>query len=167
MSSHFIFISFEALRMFPWRTWQFVVKVSKMYCFEAEVEGTGSLIIYYGSTSAKKLRIRNTVYVCILMLLINNFKKWYYIEYFLRCKPVTKAQSSHREAIGYFWRIFHHGGKISPDWWGGGVNANPLTLLLPSRTKLQCTLQLRGQIHSTYFISTLKCTLWTKQSHKS
>jgi hypothetical protein len=29
--------------------------------------------------------------------------------------------------------------------------------------KLQCTLQLRGQIHSPYFISTPVCTLWRRQ----
>ncbi len=36
---------------------------------------------------------------------------------------------------------------------GGVVHAHPLSLYSPSRTKLQCTLQLRGQIHSPYFIS--------------
>ncbi len=50
-----------------------------------------------------------------------------------------------------------------PSWWKnyprlvrGGctlhMHAHPLSLYLPSRTKLQCTLQLRGQIHSPYFI---------------
>jgi hypothetical protein len=55
-----------------------------------------------------------------------------------------------------------------PSWWKNqpwmvreGVHAHPLTHLLPSRTKLQCTLQLRRQIHSPYFISTPLCTLWT------
>ncbi len=43
---------------------------------------------------------------------------------------------------------------------GGGGNARPLSLNLPSRTKLWCTLQLRGQIHSPYFYSTPVCTLW-------
>jgi hypothetical protein len=33
----------------------------------------------------------------------------------------------------------------------GGGHAHPLSLYLPSRTKLRCTLQLRGQIHSPYF----------------
>ncbi len=42
----------------------------------------------------------------------------------------------------------------------GGVPAHPLSLYLPSCTKLQCTLQLRGQIHLHYVISTPKCTLW-------
>ncbi len=42
----------------------------------------------------------------------------------------------------------------------GEVHAHPLSLYLPSCTKLQCTLQLRGQIHSPYFISTHICTLW-------
>jgi hypothetical protein len=55
-----------------------------------------------------------------------------------------------------FWRTFHHDGKISPGWSGWGVHAHPLSLCLPSRTKLQCTLQLRGQIFNLYPI----CTLW-------
>jgi hypothetical protein len=56
-------------------------------------------------------------------------------------------QSTHRVANATFWRTFHHDGKISPAWWGWGVHAHPLSLYLPSRTKLCCTLQ-RGQIHS-------------------
>ncbi len=36
----------------------------------------------------------------------------------------------------------------------------PLSLYLPSRTKLLCILQLRGQINSPYFISTPICTRW-------
>jgi hypothetical protein len=42
--------------------------------------------------------------------------------------------------------------KISPAWWGWGVHTHPLFLYLPSRTKLQCTLQVSGQIHSHCFI---------------
>ncbi len=49
--------------------------------------------------------------------------------------------------------VHHHDGKISPGWRGSGVQAHPLSLYLPSRTKLQCTLLLRGQIHSPYLIS--------------
>jgi len=41
-----------------------------------------------------------------------------------------------------------------------GMHAHPLSLYRPSRTKLYCTLQLRGQIHSPYFYSTPICTLW-------
>ncbi len=41
-----------------------------------------------------------------------------------------------------------------------GVQAHPLSLYLPSRTKLQCTVQLRGQMHSPYFISIPICNLW-------
>ncbi len=37
--------------------------------------------------------------------------------------------------------------------------AHPLSLLLPSPVKLQCTLQLSGQIHWPCFISTNICTL--------
>ncbi len=53
-----------------------------------------------------------------------------------------------------FWRTFHQYGKISPGWWGRVVHAHLISLYLPSRTKLLCMLQLRGQIHSPYFIST-------------
>ncbi len=35
-------------------------------------------------------------------------------------------------------------GKIIPGWWGWRVPAYPLSLYLPSRTKLWCALQLRG-----------------------
>ena len=51
----------------------------------------------------------------------------------------------------------HHDGKISPGWWGWGMHVHPLSplsLYLPSRSMLQCTLQLRGRIHSPFFIST-------------
>jgi hypothetical protein len=49
--------------------------------------------------------------------------------------------------IATFRRTFHHDGKISP--------AQSLSLYLPSRTKLGCTVQLRRQVHSPYFYSTL------------
>ncbi len=59
-------------------------------------------------------------------------------------------QRTHRVAMVDFWCTFHHNGKIS----------HPLSLYLPSRTKLQCMLQLRGQILFPYFISTPIYTLW-------
>ncbi len=65
-----------------------------------------------------------------------------------------RVESTHRVATAAFWRTFHHDGKISPGWRGRGVYAHPLSLNLPSGTKLQCTLQLSGQIHLPYFIST-------------
>ncbi len=43
-----------------------------------------------------------------------------------------------RVAMTTLWRPFHHDIKISPGWWGRGVHAHPLSLYLPSRTKL-CT----------------------------
>ncbi len=52
--------------------------------------------------------------------------------------------------------------KLTQAGEGGGVHAHPLSLYLPSRTKLWCTLHLRGQIHSPYFYSTPTCTLWLK-----
>ncbi len=68
-----------------------------------------------------------------------------------RGEPIP--QSTHRVATAAFWRTFNNDGKISPRWWRWGVHADPLSLYLPSRTKLQCTLQLRGKINSPYFIS--------------
>ncbi len=59
----------------------------------------------------------------------------------------------YRVVTSAFWRTFYHEGKISPGWWGGGVYAHPLSLHLPSPVKLQCTLQLSGQIHWPCFIS--------------
>jgi hypothetical protein len=44
--------------------------------------------------------------------------------------------------------------KLAQAGKGGGVYARTLSLYLPSPTKLQCTLQLRGHIHSPYYIST-------------
>jgi hypothetical protein len=55
---------------------------------------------------------------------------------------------------------------------GWGMHALPLSLYLPqstqsgnlpSCTKLWCSLQLRGQIHSSYFYSTPICTLCCPQ----
>ncbi len=51
-----------------------------------------------------------------------------------------------------FWRTVHEHGKISPAWWGWGVDALPCSLYLPSRAKLWCTLQLRGKIHPPLFL---------------
>ncbi len=76
------------------------------------------------------------------------------------------SQSTHRVASATFWRTFHHDGKISPAWggwaWVRVDTAYPLSLHLLSRTKLWCTLQLKGQVlvHSPYFYSTPICTLW-------
>jgi hypothetical protein len=64
-------------------------------------------------------------------------------------------QSTHRVATAAFRRTFHHDGKISQGRWGLEVHAHPLSLYLPSRSKLQCMLQLKAQIHSLYFNSTL------------
>ncbi len=60
--------------------------------------------------------------------------------------------------------------SAQPEWgWGCTVHgerctvhALPLSLYLPSRSKLWWTLQLRGQIYSHYFSSTPICTLWVK-----
>ncbi len=50
-------------------------------------------------------------------------------------------------------------------WWGWGMHTIPLSLYVPSQAKLWSTLQLRGQIHSPYFSSTLICTLWSQLQH--
>ncbi len=73
------------------------------------------------------------------------------------------AQSTHRVATTAFWRTFHHDGKISPAWcgWGGGVHDHPLSLQLPSRTKLQLRFS-RAGINTPTISSTSMyvCTLW-------
>ncbi len=62
---------------------------------------------------------------------------------------------THREH-GVFWRrvrsiMMEKSAQAGAD---GACTPNPLSLYLPSRTKLQCMLQLRGHIYSPYFIST-------------
>jgi hypothetical protein len=48
---------------------------------------------------------------------------------------------------------------------GGGARPPPFSLL-PSRTKLQCTLLLSGQIHSPCFISTSVCSLCSRKIYE-
>jgi hypothetical protein len=76
------------------------------------------------------------------------------------CTVVLLLYIEYTELQPPFWRTFRDEGKISPGWWGWGVHAHPLSLHLPSPVKLQCTLQLSGQIHWPCFISTNICTLW-------
>jgi hypothetical protein len=55
-------------------------------------------------------------------------------------------QSTHRVATAAFWRTFYHDGKISPGLWEWELHVHlPLSQYLPSRSKLQCTLQLKGR----------------------
>ncbi len=68
---------------------------------------------------------------------------------------VHRREGTNRLAMATFWRTFHHDGKFSPAWWGGGVHTHSLSRYLPSRAKLLCTIQPRGQIHFSYFSSTL------------
>jgi len=75
------------------------------------------------------------------------------------CLLVCAVHRVQRVAMTTFWRTFHHDGKISSAWWGWGVQALPLSLYLPSQAKLWFALQLRGQIHSSYFSSTPICTV--------
>ncbi len=56
---------------------------------------------------------------------------------FSALKNDTLYHRVHREATTAFWRTFHHEGKISPDWWGGGGTPTPFYLHLPSPVKLQ------------------------------
>ncbi len=68
-------------------------------------------------------------------------------------------QSTHRVAIADFWRTSHPWWKSQPRLVKvGGARPPPFSLWL-SRTKLQCTLKLRGQIHSPCFLSPLSILL--------
>ncbi len=66
-----------------------------------------------------------------------------------------RRKSTNRLAMVTFWSTFQHDGKFSPTWWGLGVHALPLSVCLPSLAKLWCKLHLKGQIHSSFFSSTL------------
>jgi len=68
----------------------------------------------------------------------------------------------HIVATAYFWRTFHHDGKLALAGEGGGVTGYPPFTIstndaiwsLQSRTELWCTRQLRGQILYTPHIYT-------------
>ncbi len=80
-------------------------------------------------------------------------KEYVHLQFLLSEKQKhLNPQSTHRVAIAGFWRRSHHG-KISPVVLRVGGARPPAFSLLPSRTKLQCTLKLSGQIRSLYFIS--------------
>ena len=68
---------------------------------------------------------------------------------------VSRPQSTHRVAIVTVWHTLHQDEKINPAWWSWRVARPSPSLFLPSRTKLCCTLQPRGQVHYTLAISTL------------
>jgi hypothetical protein len=78
-----------------------------------------------------------------------------YTSFYHSTNQSSPPQSTHRVAIADFWRTSHHDQKNQP-WLVrvGGARPPPCNLL-PSRTKLQCTLLLREKIHSLHFISTL------------
>ncbi len=82
-----------------------------------------------------------------------------YFDWILLVSSLHHRVRYHRVAIADFRRTSHHDGKIIPGWWGWELHAHPPFGLLSSRTKLQCMLLLRGQIHCLYFISTLYA-LW-------
>jgi hypothetical protein len=73
--------------------------------------------------------------------------------------PWSALQSTNRVAMASFW--------ISSAWWRWGEHTHPLSVYLPSRTKLWCTLQLKGQIHSPNFHSIPIFTLWSALLHRS
>ncbi len=71
-----------------------------------------------------------------------------------------RRESTNRLAMATFWHTgtFHHDSKFSPA--ENGVHALPISLYLPSRAKLWCTLQPRGQLHSSYFSSAPCGNFW-------
>jgi hypothetical protein len=61
---------------------------------------------------------------------------------------------STQSGIGHFLVYIPSRWKNSPVWWWWGVQDHPLTLYLPSRTTLWCTLQLERAETLPYFYST-------------
>ncbi len=64
------------------------------------------------------------------------------------------AQSTHWVAVATFWRRYIPSvmEKLAQSGEGWGMHSHPFSPYLPSSTKLWCMLQLRGQIHSPYFL---------------
>ncbi len=91
----------------------------------------------------------------------------YLVIQFMRKAFLILDHRVHRLATVTFWRSFIMMEKLSQNWWGWGVHTHPLSLYLPSRTKLWCMLQLRGQIHSPSFYSTHICTLCIRLCDRS
>jgi hypothetical protein len=77
-------------------------------------------------------------------------------------KMWEEPQSTHRVAMATLWLTFHHDGKNQLNRRGGGCTPSPFHSIYnhEQRPGLWFTLQLRGQIHSPYFISISICTLW-------
>jgi hypothetical protein len=75
--------------------------------------------------------------------------------------PAHKSMD-HRVQIEWQWPLSGVHSIISAGLRGYGVHAHPLLLYLPSHAKVQCTIQLRGQMHFPYFISTpMYSVVWT------
>jgi hypothetical protein len=60
----------------------------------------------------------------------------------------------HRMAIVTFWRIFHHDGKICPDWLEWGVHTHPLSPY-PYHHVQSCSVRSSGKGSCTLPISTI------------
>ncbi len=54
--------------------------------------------------------------------------------------PASVLLTEYQQSVKAFWRTLHRDGKISPAGRGGGVNAHPLSLYLPSRTNYKVSL---------------------------
>jgi hypothetical protein len=69
--------------------------------------------------------------------------------------PCHRVGTRHIEVeIADFWRTFHHDGKSALTGEGGGCTPTPFTLVtITYKVAVYARLQLRGQIHSTYFNS--------------
>ncbi len=84
-------------------------------------------------------------------------KKYICLQYIPYVWQDCVTTEQHRVAMATFWRTFIMRVKSAKAGQGGGVHALPLSIYLPSRSKLWCAPQLRGQLHSS---STPICTLW-------
>ncbi len=78
-----------------------------------------------------------------------------FIQMVWRNTQETKQRQSWRGDSDYHKTFVWISSKNLTSGEGEGLHALPLLLYLPSRAMLWCTLQLRGQIHSSYFSSTL------------
>jgi hypothetical protein len=96
-----------------------------------------------------KMRVKNQAKTLLRSLCPETSTKMLFKKFHLR-QLVRPRHRVHILAIADFLRTSHHDGKISPGSCGmmAGDARPPPFSLLSSRRKLQCSLQLRGQIHT-------------------
>jgi hypothetical protein len=99
--------------------------------------------------------LSNTVHYVSMWCQLSKLPYWS----FVRAGCVHRVHTERHRPISGVQSIMMEKSALAGDC-RGCARPHPLSLYLLSCTKLQSTLQLRGPVHSLYFISTPICTLW-------